>query len=816
MRTLLEDLRCGLRILRSRPGLTLTAILTLSLGIAANTIVFGWIDSVLLDPIPGVQRGAELATLETLTPSGDLQNTAYRDYRDYRDQLRKVSGLAASLLNMFTVGSEQNPRLLWGEFVAANYFSVMGVNPILGRAFLSEESGDSPGGPPVVIISYRLWQSDFHGDPTVIGRTLRVNQRELTIVGVAPPKFHGTVPGLILGMWIPVSLAPEMNGQSDWLLSNREARQMWITARLPSGVTMDQARAEVVACARRIAEANPNTNRAFSATILPIWRGHLGLQQILRRPLQILMVASLLLFLIVGANVANLQLVRSAVRQKEFSIRLALGARPRRLVQQLLTESLLLASGGAVFGALLAMWGRQVLPWLLPPTNLPVELGSGQNWRILACVILLCVAAAILTGIAPALHAIRTSVNDNLKQTSRGSTSGSGARRTRSLLVISEVALAMVALVGTGAAVVTFYRDRTLDPGMNARNVASAKYYVETFCRTRDERRQFCMRLAERLRQAPGVAAVSYSNFIPLEFGEGPEAAITVDGYAPARNESTRAPNSSVSPGYFDTLGIPLLDGRDFREQDQPGTTPVMIVNQTFAGRYFRGGQVLGRTVRVYGVPFAVIGLVQDSKYRRMTESPTPFFYTACRQVSGDEFWMAFFVRTAGPVSGTTAELGREAAGINSATRGSNFAPYQDLLNAALFPQRVAAMLVGVVGAISLLLSAIGLYSVLAFAVSQRTNEFGIRIALGAQTRHVLSTVLRQGMGLTLTGLAAGALSAAAVLKISSAFLPNLRTDAWLIFAGSVLLLGAVGFLASYLPARRATEVDPLLALRQE
>lgn len=439
-----------------------------------------------------------------------------------------------------------------------------------------------------------------------------------------------------------------------------------------------------------------------------------------------------------------------------------------------------------------------------------------MNWHILAFVILLCAAAVLLTGLAPALHAVWTSVNQRLNETGRGATSSAGTRRTRSLLVISEVALAMVALVGTGVLVRSFYYARTLDPGMDARNVACAKYYVETFCRTSEERRQFCVRLTERLRRMPGVAAASYSNFVPLEFGEGSATEVAVDGYAPAVGEAMRILNSSVSPGYFDVLRIPLLEGRDFREQDDPKTAPVMIVNQSFARRFFGNRSVLGRVVRAHGRSFTVIGLARDSSYRWLTEGGTPFFYTACRQLSGEEFWMAFFVRTTPPVGGAAEALGQEAVAIDPATRGSDFVPYQDWIGAALYPQRVAAMLVGVMGAISLLLSAVGLYSVLAFAVSQRIHEFGIRIALGAQPRHVLSTVLRQGMALTLAGLGAGALSALGVLKVSSAFLPKLKADEPTIFAASILLLSLVGFLASYLPARRATKVDPVVALRQE
>ncbi len=816
MMTLLNDLRWGLRMFRKSPGLTLTAVVTLALGIAAATIVFDWVDGILLDPIPGVPRSGELATLETVTPAGVLQNTAYRDYRDYRDGLRQVSGLAASLANVFTVGDDQNSRLLWGEFVSANYFSVMGVKPTRGRAFLPEESGDLPGGPPVVVISDHLWESAFQRDPRAVGRTLRVNQRELTVLGVTPPEFRGTVPGLTLEMWVPVALAPEMNGQGPWLIENRGARHMWITGRLPAGIAIERARAEVAALARRLAEAYPETNRGYSATLLPVWRGHLGAQQSLRTPLQILMAVCFLLLLIVGANVANLQLTRSAVRRKEFGIRLALGARPIRLVRQLLTESLLLSAAGAAAGALLALWGRPALVWLLPSTNLPIDFGSKSNWHMLAFVSLLSVGGAVLTGVAPALQAVHTGLNETLKESSRGSTSSAGARRTRSLLVIAEVALAMVALVGTGVLVRSFYQARSLDPGMDTRNVACAKYYVETFCHTSAERRDFCLRAAARLRSAPGVVGVSYSNFIPLEFGEGSNSSIEIEGYAPPAGQTLQTFNSSVSPGYFDVLGIPLIEGRDFREQDDRNTAPVIIVNESFARRFFGAHGALGRKVRSQGRWSTVVGLVRDSKYVRLTESPTPYFYNAYRQVSGGEFWTAFFVRTAGPVRGAVAALGRESAAVNAATRGSDFIPYGAWIGAALYPQRVSATLVGVVGTISLVLSAVGLYAVLAFNVSQRSNEFGIRIALGAGPRQLLLEVIRRGMVLTMAGVCAGTLAAIALLELASAYVPKLSANDPLILAASIVVLAAVGLLASYLPARRATMVDPAMALRRE
>jgi putative ABC transport system permease protein len=816
MSTLLEDLRCGFRVLRASPGLTVTAIFTLALGIAANTTVFGWIDQVLLNPIPGVTRGDELASIETVSPQGGLQNTAYRDYRDYRDALTQVSGVAASLLNVFTAGNEQSPRLIWGEYVSPNYFSVMGVKAEFGRTFLPGEVRDTPGGPPVAIISDRYWRNTFGRNPRVIGRTVRVNRQEMTIVGVLPPEFHGTVPGLALEIWLPVSLAPQLNGQGPWLLEDRGQRQFWLTARLLPGVRMEQARAEIETCARRMAQANPATSHNFSATLQPVWKGHNGAQGLLRTPLQILMAVCLVMFLIVGANVANLQLARGAVRQKEFSIRLALGARPSRLIRQLLTESLLLALAGAAAGSMLAMWSGDALVWLLPPTNLPVAFTLSLNWRILTFTILLCVAAAVLTGLAPALHAIRTSINDHLKENGRGTTASAGVRRTRGLLVTAEVALALVAIVGTGLIARSFYAARAIDPGMDVHNVAMAKYYVETFCHTREERQQFSLRLADRLRAIPGVTAAGYSTFIPLEFGEGSDTEIQVQGYSPASGETVRVPLTSVSPGYFDALRIPILEGRDFREQDDRKAAPVVIVNQAFARHYFGNGPVLGRKLRGDGPWCTVVGVVRDAKYRLLTEAPTPFIYTPARQVGGGEFWVAFFVRTAGPVGNLRPALLREAAAVNPATRGSEFVPYEEWIGASLYPQRVAATLLGVVGTISLLLSAIGLYSVLAFTVSQRMHEFGIRIALGARPVHVLGTMIKQGLLLTAAGLGAGLLIALASMRFVEGFLPNLRIADPQVFAVATLILMFVALLASYLPARRATKVDPMTALRRD
>ena len=815
MRTLLQDLRYGIRVLRSSPGFTAAAVFTLALGIAVNATVFGWIDGLLMHPFPGVSAGDRLSALETVSPTGEFGTTSWRDYRDYRDSLKLTSGVAASLFNPFAVGDE-NPQRVPGEYVSANYFSVLGVKPELGRAFLPAEFADAAGSAPVVVIGHRLWQQRFHGDRAVLGRTLRVNRHELTIIGVVPPEFRGSVPGLALGIWVPMVMAPQLNGQGEWLLTDRRQHQMWVTARLKDGIAVGQANAEVEACARRIASLAPESNRGFSARLMPIWQAHIGLQGLLLTPLRILMAVCGLLFLIVAANVANLQLARATARQKEFSVRLALGAAPGRLIRQLVTESLLLAAAGAVVGVTLALWLGQSLTWLLPATDLPITLDFSLNGDILAFTILLCAVLAAMTGVAPALYAMRGDVNESLKAGGRGGTSGSGVQRARGLLVVCEVALAMLALVGTGLFTRSFLNARSMNRGLDASNLLFVQYHVDTFCSTSEQRAQFCFRLRDRLTAQPGIVAVGYGNAIPLSFGNSASAELDVEGYAPRRNEDMRVQNDTISPGFFDALGIPLLAGRDFTEQDTPQTVPVAIVNQDFARRFFSGGDPLGHRIGGPGHWATIVGLAKDSKYRSLTEAPTPYVYLPFRQRHGGEFWTAFFIRTAGPARGQIATVRREATLVEPSAGAFPVTPFEEHVSAALFPQRVAAALLSVLGAVALLLAALGLYGVLAFAVGQREHEFGIRIALGAQSVQVLGMVVRQGMWLTLTGLVAGTILALAATRLVTGLLVNLSASDPLILGGAGLFLGAVALVASYMPARHATKVDPFTALRQQ
>ena len=815
MKTLWRDASFGYRVLRKSPGFAAVAILTLALGIAVNTTVFSWIDSLLLNPLPGVSEGSRLVAFETILQNGQYSNTSYRSHQDYKERLKLISGLTVWTQASFSVGPAEKPDRIWGELVAGNYFAVLGIKPELGRVLGPDEYGDALGAYPVVVISHRLWRNRFHADPAAIGMPLRVNQRELTIIGVAPPEFRGGSPGLAFDIWVPINMAYALRATDQFLLSSRTWRGLFALARLRPDATMEQARAEIAVAARNLAAAFPPTNQGIGATILPIIESPVGAQALLRRPLQILMAVCAVLFLIVCANVANLLLARAVARQKEFSIRMALGCGRGRLTRQLLTETLLLAGGGALVGLPFAMWMGKSLVWLLPASNLPVGLDIQLNGRILGFSILACLIASLASGAAPALLSGRAGLSEALKEGGRGGGSGAHSRRMRSMLVISEITLATVALVGAGVFVRSFANASRSNPGFDPDHVLLSQFYLTG--QTPEQTKQFSLRLRERLATIPGISVVTYADTAPLGFKGDRGHDVEIEGYASAVNESMNFSRTLVAPGYFSLMRIPMIGGRDFTEADDEKSAPVMIVNETFSRRFFAGSNPLGRKVKVSaGTVFTVVGVARDIKYRSLVEAPQPYFYMPLKQRFREGLDLFFYLRTAGNPNEAIATLRREVMAIGPATATFEATPLVEYITASLYPQKVAAKLLTVLGLTSLLLSAIGLYSVVAYAVGQRTHEIGIRMALGAQTVDVVSMIVRQGMLLTLVGLLTGCAGALAATRLVASMLVDVSSADPATFAVVLLLLGAVGFLASYLPARRAAKVDPLVALRDQ
>ncbi len=815
MGALYQDLRYGTRILQGSPGFSAVVVFTLALGIAANTTVFGWIDRILVHPIPGAADDQRLAVVEILTSGwndGTL-NFSYSDYRTARDNLKLLSGIAVNTNTAFNTRIGDNTQRVYGELVSGNYFEVLGVKPILGRVFLPTEYGDKPGAYPVAVISERLWRGRFGADPGVIGRILYVNRFPLTIVGVVPSEFLGTKPGLAFGMWVPLVMTPQLTGEANGRL-DQGSRLYWSIARLKPGVTIAQARGEVESLVRRLAEMNPRSDEGLKATVVPVWKAHTGGQRLLLAPLVILMAVCLVVLLIVCSNVANLLLARSIDRQREFSIRLALGAGRIRLARQILTEALLLAGIGALIGVPCAMWLSDSLLWLLPPTSSPVSIDLRLNSEVLGFVILICVGASVVSGLGPVLHSTRINVGEGLKEGGRTGTSGKHLNRVRSLLVISEIALALVALVGAGLFVRSFESTRSVAPGFDPRNVSVGQIDLSGVGYSPEQGQQFCLRLRERLKSTPGTVDASFADRLPLGSGRGPWHEIQVEGYGPAFGENMMIYFNAVAPGFFEMMRIPRIEGRDFTEQDDLKKTPVMVVNESFARRFFAGNNPIGRKVRFWGAWFSIVGVVKDAKYNSLAEDPQPFIYV--QQVYSNDSSISFLIRSADASVDSLAILRRELAAMDPNIPVFEIMSMTDYMGGSLFSQRVAASLLSVLGGISLVLATLGIYGLMAYTVSQRTQEIGIRMAMGARRGNVLGMVIAQGMGLTAAGLLLGIGAALAAARLISGLLFRVSADDPSIFAGAAAFLASVALLANILPAWRAAKVDPIVALRHE
>jgi predicted permease len=818
MRASFRDLRFAARVLQSSPAFTAITVLTLGLGMACTTTVFSWVDSVLLHPYPGAGAADDLAAFEMIKPSSPNGGTAasWLDYRDYRDNLRTLAGLAWSRHGAFTLGDDLPGRLTWGQLVSANFFDVMRVKPVLGRFFHPAEEGDRLGAYPVVVISERLWRSYFRSDPGVVGRSIRLNRRPMTIVGVAPAEFRGSSPVLLYEIWAPITMGPTLGMLAPTTFTERDDRGgTQMTCRLRPGVRIEQARAEAAAFAARLAEMYPKTNRGIGATVLPTWEEHNGVNEYLRRPLIILLAVSLVVLLIVCANVANLLLARSVSRQREFAIRCAIGAGRSRVAIQVMTETLVLAAAGAGVGLLLLLWLQGSLTAMIPSIGLPIGGSLIMNGRILAFTALACLSATLVSGVSPALFVLRTNLNGVLQEGGRGETAGATSRRTRTLLAAGEVALATVALVGAGLFVRSFRNVRAIHPGFEPRHVLLGRFFIETAGFSSDQARQFSARLKERLLATPGVEAVSYSDFVPLSSTGGPYSSVRVDGYTPVQGESTGTNRAAVSPDYFASMRIPLLSGRDFTDADDEKTEPVMIVNQALAARYFHGEDPVGHKVRTLQKWWTVVGMVRDSKQFSPAEPPRPFFYLPFRQAYSPGAELYFLTRTTGPPEDATAAFRRAVIETDRSAFAVHMVPLAEYTEVATIGQKVAATLMAALGLMCLLLAGSGIYGVMSYSVNQRLGEIAIRMAMGATPLRVIGMVVAQGMMVAIGGLAAGVGAALAVTRLVRSMLVGIgATDpaSFLIAAGFLL---TVALLSTWLPAWRATRGDPMGALRR-
>jgi predicted permease len=820
-----QDLRSGYRLLKKSPGFTIVAILSLALGIGANTAIFTIINAIFLHPLPVADPSqlVEVFTRDTNTvdksAGRQLTATSLPNYQDYRDQNSVFSGLAAVTFPFpLNWGGQAEPVQLQASLVSPNFFDVLGVKAYRGRTFTSDE-GKEVGKDPVAVLSYAVWARRFGSDPGIIGQSIMLNATAYTIVGVAPPGFKGIVslaPPDVL--WVPLSMRDYvLSGQLKDLENHRRMRWISIVGRLQPGVTVEQARAAMKTIASSLAAEYPRDNHGRTCEIYPLNQSALGINQRSQFSLAgtILMSVVGLVLLIACVNLANLLLAQAAKREKELSLRAALGAGRFRLVRQLLTESTLLSLCGGIAGLFIALWGRNVL-WSFRPPFLPdgaIDLSFDS--RVLVFTLAVSLLTGLVFGIIPALKASNTDLIEILKVGGRGGTLGWSHNRMRSLLVVSEIALALVALIGSGLFLRSMQKAQQINPGFESKNLFQYFFDLAALRYTPDHGQQFFRDAIAQAKSVPGVAdATIASNPI---VGGGIAGTVFREGeQSDPNNRGTLVAFDSVTPGYFNTLRVPFLAGRDFTDFDRDKSTTVVIVNKAMADILWPGQDPLGKHFFVVVDPnkYEVVGEVGTAVIGTIGEEPQPAAYFPMRQQYSPAG--ALIVRTTGDPEPV---MGAVRAQINQLDRNlalTNGQTVTQALSQGLWAARMGAALLGLFGLLALILASIGIYGVLSYSVTQRTSEIGIRVALGAQPKQVLALVLRQGMFLAGIGILVGLLIALPIARTASTLLYGVSATDPLTYAVITVLLLLVALLACYIPARRATRIDPLVALRFE
>jgi predicted permease len=825
LENLWQDLRGGMRNLVKSPGFTLVAILSLSLGIGANTAIFTIINAVFLHPLPVEEpsRLAEAFTHDTLTIAADsnfqLTGTSLPNYEDYRDQNTVFSGLAIVTFPLpLNWGGQAEPQQLNASMVSGNYFDVLGVKPYRGRTFVAD--GDKKlGADAEVVLSYSLWARRFGSDDKFIGQTITLNGTPYTVVGVAPPNFKGIVSlGRPDVMWIPISMRDYvLTGQLKALENNRRFRWLSIVGRLKPEVGIAEARAAMKTIAASLEKEYPRDNKGRTIELYSLNESALGINQ--RRQFSlaggVLMGVVGLVLLIACVNLANLLLAQAAKREKELSIRVAMGAGRFRLVRQLLTESTVLSLLGGLAGLLVAYWGRNVLWSFRPPFLLDGSIDLSFDARVLGFTLLISLLTGLVFGIIPAIKASGTDINEVLKTGGRGGVLGWTHNRVRSLLVISEIALALVALVGSGLFLHSMRNAQQFSPGFESQNLFQLLFDLGALRYDADHGQQFFREVIERAKSVPGVVNASVSS--NGVFGGGLAGTVFREGeQTDPNNRGTLVNFDDVTPGHFETMRIPLLSGRDFTDFDRENTTPVVIVNEAMAKMVWPGQEALGKRFSVVTEPQMrqVVGVVGTAVIGQIGEDPQPIAYIPIRQQYSP--FAALVVRTTGNPESLLGAVRTQVQQIDKNLAFTNGQTVQQILGQGLWAARMGAALLGLFGALALILASIGIYGVLAYSVAQRTSEIGLRMALGAQPRQVVGLVLKQGMLLAGIGAIAGILVALPVARMAAGLLYGVSATDPLTYAGITALLLGVALLACYLPARRATRIDPLVALRVE
>jgi putative ABC transport system permease protein len=832
MGTLLKDIRYAARVLLKSPGFTLVAVLTLALGVGANTAIFQLIDAVRLSPLPVKDPQALVGVQLTDTKgergnfSSDYPTLTNAIWEQIRDRQQAFSGVFAWGEDDFNLAEGGEARLARGLWVSGEFFGVLGVRPELGRLFNGEDDRKGCGSPGVVL-SHAFWRREFGGDPSVVGRQLKIEGKPFEIVGVTPASFYGLEVGRSFDLAVPLCSEALLSGPEDSRLASGSNWWLIVMGRLKPGWTEERAAAHLAALSPGIfadtlpANYPPESVKDYRASRLTTFPAAAGVSELRNQyesPLWLLLAIAATVLLIACANLANLLLARASAREREVAIRLALGASRARVVRQLLTESLLLAAAGAVIGALLAENLSQLLVSLISTQNEPLFVATRMDWRVVAFGAGAALLTCALFGLAPALRATRVGAGAVVKSFGRGVTAGRGRFRLRRALVVSQVALSLALVAGAFLFSRSLAKLSTQDAGLQRDGVLITRVDLSPLGLPKERRLQFRRELLEHIRAVPGVESAAEANVLPLT-GNWWGNRTWMEGTDPGG-----APGSAfnrVSPEYFKTMGIALLAGRDFGDQDTPEAPKVAVVNETFARQVAGSANPLGRRFRVEATPggtekvYEIVGLVKDSKYRSLRDEFVSSVYLPASQSPEPGEHVQFLVRTKTQPAALAPAVKR-AVGEVSPDINIVFRVFKTEVESSLLRERLMATLSASFGLLALVLACIGLYGVMSYAVAARTNEIGIRLALGAQGADVLRLVLRETLLLVAAGVAAGLPAALAAAQLFSGLLYGVTPADPASISLAVLLLLAVAALAGYLPARRATKVDPMVALRYE
>jgi predicted permease len=805
MRTLLQDLRYGARMLLKRPGFTLIAVLTLALGIGANTAIFSLVNTVLIRQLPFDDPERLVMIWEDRTAAGSPRSdVAPANYADWRAQQSVFEDMAALKWQGFNLTGDGEPEKITAFGVTANFLPLLGVRPAIGRNFTAEE--DRPGAAKAVILSYSLWQRRYGGEHSILGRDILLDREKYTVVGVMPADFE-FMQGYI-GLWVPAAFSTEE-------LTQRDSAYLTVVARMKRGITIEQAQADILTITRRIARDYPNQAAGLGSAVVTLRE---QLTDRARRPLLVLLVAVGFVLLIACANLASLLLSRAATRRREIAVRAALGASRARLVRQLLTESVMLAGAGGAAGLLVAAWSFTYLKRLIPQgmtlsTQLEIDLPA------LGYALAVSIITGIVFGLAPALQASKLDLNQALKQAGGITSLGSGGNRLRGAFVVAQVALALALLFGAGLSMRSVFNLLNQYSGLQPEKLLAVRTASNAYGE-HHRRTAFYDQVLERVKALPGVAAAGYTTSVPLQW-KGGVSKLLIEDRQPKPGVSYHAVHRQVSTAYLQTMGISLKRGRYFEESDGLQTLPVAIINETMARQYWPDEDPLGRRFRMdqkFGPWLTIVGVVADVRQMGMDVPVKAEMYLSYRQITSHQWFQPrdLVVRAAGDPMNLVAAVREEIRAVDPDQPISNIATMDMLLGEEAAARRSGMMLLSVFAGLALLLASLGIYGVLSYFVTQQTSEIGIRMALGAQRRDILRLVLRKGMEWTLLGVALGSVMALALTRLMKSLLFAVSAADPLTFAAVALFLIVVASLACWIPARRATKVDPIVALRCE